>query len=912
MPSATVDKVTAAFLDRYRTEIDSAADDPAHGLPAALVRSAVQRCIEQRLGLLTPRVFVVEFHEFRRSLGLPVDAGSDTASRQYTENFDAGVVADWCAKYPVFGDLVDSVVRQSVTHVGEICARFAADRANLEAAGFLPPQAVLEEIQHLGSDSHNQGRMVAALRFAGGQRIIYKPRTLGPEVLTRACLRQISPAVGFDLTDCAPASLDRGSYGWQQEVTQVNAGSEADVRQYYRAFGAVSALMAVLGATDMHHENVVAAGDHPVLVDLETVLHTDMSLATSDLSSALSARVKLSLASTVLLPQRLPTGPYSVLMAGIGVPWEQRSERTDFVLVDRDTDAVDIAKRTFRYTHTANVLRRSDGSNTDVLDYGREFLDGFRRGYRAVAAERDALALALTANPVRIRQIFRSTAVYGRILNAATHPDNLRSRAAFERVIGMLRTPMGYDRPYVREFITDAEKAALAGGDVPYFVVPSDDVRLEAGGFCSVPYCDLGPADRARTGLQLVDERALAFEELIIEEGMSELRAVRFRNDPTYRPAHHGPFSNCFGPEGVDVDGVVQRLRQVAVRATSVDGLELGWVGGAHGPEMATYDPGTCISLHDAGGIAVLFERLAGIGSLAADGDLAQVRRGVQSLRRRYRESLEGVPLSVASGPISLEYALDPAASRLPAAEATVIAALSSGQELAAADLMKGLPGAGLLLASYPDTPDDLLEQMLAATAIDEPGKGPWDLAHGGLGLAWARHRLLTRLGAVDDARAQAWRLAAALDPVPGDLPRAWCSGYGGLLMVAAELSVDAEFPLEELAVRATTLPPVGRPIDLSVCHGAAGVVQSLIRLANSIGEQWPLAVAAEYWARVGKHAQDEGYFTGDREKQALLGYFLGWSGIADTGLQLAEAIAGQSVWVPTAFARRLEGGAQR
>ncbi len=901
-----VDKVTAAFLALYRDQIDRAAAGHDWGIPGELIRSAVQRCIEQRLALLTPRVFVVEFHEFRRGLGLPVDSASDVAARRYTESFDAGVVAGWTEKYPVFGELVDAVVRQSITHVEEICDRFAGDREELVAAGFLPADAVLDEIQHLGSDSHNQGRMVAALRFAGGHRVIYKPRTLGPEVLTRRCLQLLSSAIGFDIADCAPDSVDRGGYGWQREVSQVDAASEADVRQYYRSFGAVSAVMAVLGATDMHHENVVAAGDHPVLVDLETVLHTDMSLAASDLSTALSARVKLSLASTVLLPQRLPTGPYSVLMAGIGVPWEQQSERTDFVLVNRDTDAVDIAKQTFRYAHTANVLHRADGSSTDVLDHGAEFLDGFRRGYRAVAAERDALSRQLTAAPVRIRQIFRSTAVYGRILNAATHPDNLRSRESFDRVIGMLRSPMGYDRPYVREFIADAERAALANGDVPYFVVPSDDVRLEAGGFSSVPYCDLGPADRARTGLQLAGEEALAFEELIIEEGLSELRAVRFRNDPGYRPAGHGPFAECFGPEGVDVDGVVDRLRKVAVRVRGVNGDEIGWVGGAHGPDMATFDPGTCISLHDAGGLHVLFERLA-------DPDLGAVRRGVHSLRRRYRESLEGVPLSVASGPISLEYALDPEAHRLPGAETAVALALSGTDGLATGDLMKGLPGVGLLLASYPDTPDELLSRVLRATAAPTAGKGPWDLAHGDLGIAWARHRMQGRLGDSNAARHEAERLAAGLSDMIDNLPRAWCSGYGGLLMVAAEMTPDADFPLAELTRRATTLPPVGRPVDLSVCHGAAGVVQSLIRLAERLDERWPVQVAADYWARVGKHAKDEGYFTGNREKQALLGYFLGWSGIADTGLQLDTALAGRQVWVPTAFTRRIpDGGVSR
>src|SRR6185312_10755503 len=37
--------------------------------------------------------------------------------------------------------------------------------------------------------------------------------------------------------------------------------------------GAYLTLLHVLEATDLHHENLIAAGEHPMLVDLETIFH---------------------------------------------------------------------------------------------------------------------------------------------------------------------------------------------------------------------------------------------------------------------------------------------------------------------------------------------------------------------------------------------------------------------------------------------------------------------------------------------------------------------------------------------------------------------------------------------------------------------------------------------------------------
>lgn len=909
-----MDRVTRSLLDHYERRI-GAAVRPLPGLAGDLLHSSVLECVAQRLRLLVPRVFVVEFHRARAGWGLPVDPASRTAMTRYLEGFGSHTVAGWLERYPVFAELLDGVVDASVSHVGEVAARWVADREDITAVGIGDGRRAVTRIAHLGSDAHQGGRMVAAVHLDDGSRVVYKPRSLGSEEYTRWCLEALSDDVGLDLAPCAPLSLDRGHYGWQREVVAQPAATDGEVRDHHVRLGAACALLTAIGATDLHHENVVAAGGHPVVVDLETALHASVALTAQDLSTAIVHRLKLSPANTLLLPQRLPSGPYSVLLGGIGVRYEQRSSRTDRVLVHRDTDAIDLASRTYPFAHRDNVLHGPDGP-VDVLDHVGSLRTGLRRGVAAVAARREDLVRRLDERPVQVRHIVRSTAVYGRVLDAATHPDNLTRKGDFERIVGMLKAPAGVDRRYVQSFVLDAEREALRRADVPYFTVRSDEVRLFCGGARSAPAADLSPRDRAAHGLRRTGPQTLPFDELLLEEGLAEVRTVRRQHQPDYTPAPAGSWGEPFlTADGVDALAVLDALVDVSVVVDGVDGVERGWVPGAFAETLATFDPGTSVSFHDGGGILVPFERAARAGCDLAAGApavAAQARRGLRGLVRVYRERLEGLPWSVASGLLSVGYVLghDARSLDLPATAAPDSGAGPNGGT--STDTMKGTPGAAALLATFPDTDPEVLRRLRPAAGDRAPRPEPLDLAHGPLGLLWARHRAATALG--DGAEhADAEGRLAVLARSREAAPRGWCHGHAALVLAAAESEVpDAE--LRWHAERAAALPVPGEPVDLSVCHGAAGVVQSLLHLAAVRDETWPVDLAADHWQRVAKHARDEGYLTGDPARQGLLGYFLGWSGIADTGLLLSAAREGRPSWVPVAFtaSRGLDRGGAR
>src|SRR5690606_9751936 len=97
--------------------------------------------------------------------------------------------------------------------------------------------------------------------------------------------------------------LDRGDHGWVEFVSPAACGSEEEVGRFYRRQGGYLALLHLLEATDFHYENLIAAGEHPVLVDLETLFHPGVE--GSELQRS-EERVGLAIQDTVLRVGLLP------------------------------------------------------------------------------------------------------------------------------------------------------------------------------------------------------------------------------------------------------------------------------------------------------------------------------------------------------------------------------------------------------------------------------------------------------------------------------------------------------------------------------------------------------------------------------------------------------------------------------
>src|SRR5262249_25299666 len=68
-------------------------------------------------------------------------------------------------------------------------------------------------------------------------------------------------------------TLDEGTFGWMEFVPVASCETQMEVKRFFERVGAHLALSSILGGTDLHYENVIAHGEDPIPVDLETLFH---------------------------------------------------------------------------------------------------------------------------------------------------------------------------------------------------------------------------------------------------------------------------------------------------------------------------------------------------------------------------------------------------------------------------------------------------------------------------------------------------------------------------------------------------------------------------------------------------------------------------------------------------------------
>jgi lantibiotic modifying enzyme len=321
-----------------------------------------------------------------------------------------------------------------VTAARELLQRVEVDRAELETLfNEGHPAGSVRRMEAELSDPHDGGRTVAVVTFDRGLGVVYKPRPVGLEAAFHALVEWWNRAAG-DVDLRAARAAPHGNYGWAEFIEQAPCADEAAAGRYYERAGVLIGLAWLLDATDLHCGNLIAQGEYPVLVDLETLLHPRWP------------GERRSVLDTGLVPQwiRGPDGGlYDVSGLGaIATQWFAGEQ----VPMER------------------NVVR-TRGEITSPERFAERIVGGFRRAAAVVRSRREELLSAdgplqrFSGQPVRV--ILRHSLAYR---SALTEPDSIATAPLLRPV----------REPEALEAINRAERQALLRGDIPRFTAATD------------------------------------------------------------------------------------------------------------------------------------------------------------------------------------------------------------------------------------------------------------------------------------------------------------------------------------------------------------------------------------------------------------------------------------------------------
>ena len=413
-------------------------------------------------------------------------------------------------RYPVLARLVGRLLQRWSVGTSELLHRFVADRDIIAEITGSSPDTILGVIPSL-SDPHNGGRRVTVLEFAGGQggpcgtRVVYKPKDLSAEMLWSAVVTW-ADSHGLDLGPPARVASEK-DHGW---VEFVPSAPTCDPGLFFHRAGALTALVFALGGGDCHAENLIAAGDRPVVVDAETVLQPTIR---DESGSQHSDNVL----DTLLLPRWLRIGGRPVDLSplgGSGVGWIRR----ELTWENPETDAARLVPRlTPGIPHGATDI---DGHLMRAPEYTAELIEGFRRGWEVLRVHRQSLISGpLSHMPdVRVRVLVRMTRAYTRVAETSLHPrlfgHGLDRSIHLEHLARFVMDRADW-RSAVR--LTDIERDQMEDGDIPFFTVRGDDDILRSDtGEPLLPLAESAQQRALRRLATLDDGQRARQEELIV------------------------------------------------------------------------------------------------------------------------------------------------------------------------------------------------------------------------------------------------------------------------------------------------------------------------------------------------------------------------------------------------------------
>jgi type 2 lantibiotic biosynthesis protein LanM len=795
-----------------------------------------------------------------------------------------------------------------------------------------------EEIGNLTSiaagagDTHRCGRTVAVLEFSSGFKVVYKPHSQAVDVHFGEFLQWVNHA-GFETPFRILKIIDRGRYGWSEFVTHQPCFSHGEVQRFYQRLGGYLAAFYATRARDMHFENLLAAGEFPVPVDLETLFHVPVVPEKDD--PALHA-FHSSVLQVQLLPQRIcqsendegldmsgfgaRSGQH--LPVGKGSSWEGAG-----------TDEIRLVHNKAVQIEVVGNRPKLDGQDVAAEDYVEAFVTGFRWIYRLIQKHRDEIqatgGILDRFGEDEVRFVPRPTAAYAVLLSTCQHPDRVRNAIDRDRLLDSLwlgASPQTHLIPLI-----PAELRDLQRGDVPVFTSRPNSRDLWTSEGERIPEVfEKSAMALVREGLNRLGDEDLARQESLIRTAIAS--AGEGGQSRGYAPAPRKP---RFAEQG-DAVGLARAVGDMLCQDVLENEFCASWIGltpvGAR-ERSASLQP---LSLALYNGLPGCSLFLAYLAAVTGDKSYERIARKTLTLIRRRldRDRAGGLPvrsLGAFAGVGGIIYTLvhlavlweDASLNEEAKALATDVPILSKTDK--SLDVIGGSAGAiaALEVLNRISASEHLLNAAILCgerLLLQQQQSGGWKteiessqpltgFSHGAAGIAWALLKLAAWSG---DARFRGsaesaiayerstfvtveanwpdYRCLPGEDQSDPGFMVAWCHGAPGIGLARLDNLhyMDDRQTREEIQIALRKTVGSDSGMNHCLCHGDLGNLEILLYAAQRLDDsRWSAAgnrLASETMAGIA----ERGPLCGTRTSLASPGLMAGLAGIGYGLLRLA------------------------
>ena len=944
----------APVVERAADLVWSGVDRRAFDNLTESAHSGLHHSLLGELSNLCAPALYEQFANARKTSGSQSKENSGTSLYdRFTDDMKSGGFRRLFEEKPVLLRLIAVLTRQWIDTSRELVTRLDADlpeirRDILRSNTDSPVARIAGEF----SDPHNGGRSVRIISFADGGRIVYKPKDLRLDTAWHSLIERLNrddPPI--DLKAVRAIACD--GYGWTEFID--HAGTDrAGCHRFFRRAGAWLALFHCFVANDMHQENMIAAGEHPVPIDLETILQSNIDESqTVDPEAQAFDLATEKLANSVMMVGLLPAygrSPDNNVFAigGMTADWNAKI-RIKWENINTDEMR---PTRSKEVTNTNPNLPFVDGRYVKLADHTDDLVSGFRdyTGFllrHIKSSEPERLYRDFAGLPVR--KVIRATRFYSMLLQRLKNTRSMDDGILWSAQADFMARLSEWDKDNDDFWpLQRAERSALLALNVPHFVSPSDENEIHDASGYSVRVAASPGLNRARERIQTFDEKEIDWQIEVIRESTRSLtrppdvaaagQAKLLEMSDASLPSAKKTFT-------AESERVAEELSCRAIRrGPGAAWIGLDWLGDAEVFQLVCLGPDL---YNGVSGIALFLAAHAAVTGRQSSAELA--RAGVANLRRNLKSRnaarmARSLGVGGATGLGSIVYALSVMSRMLRddtlLADAHVASALFSDGLIAAdkqLDVIGGSAGGILgLLRFYRDSKSaDALnraikcgEHLVAQSRLGSEGLRSWvgqgmgkralnGMSHGAAGFAYALDSLAAATGREDFAAAAAECIAfedSSFDAgrnnwpdIRGEgepsWPCQWCHGAPGIGLARIAMArhrKNGRGQLKDDVVHAVDGATKGWPGSVdTLCCGTLGNVEFICEAAGALGRKDLGELAARRLLSVIENAASSGdYRWNSGQRKFNLGLFRGLAGVGYTALrQVDGALPNVLIW---------------
>ncbi|UJS29015.1 type 2 lantipeptide synthetase LanM (plasmid) [Macrococcoides canis] len=489
---------------------------------------------------MTGKVFAYELHIYKEH-----NKDKENLLLNFSrENFgDIDSYINFFEKYPTLLRLLTVRTVNLITSFNEIIER--TDSHSNEILTFLESEnkvLYLKDIILSSGDSHNNGRSVAILFFKQG-KLVYKPKNLYIVKEITNFLKKFT--YDFELIDLYfPKGIYENEFCFEEYISYNPCNNEEEIERFYKRYGYLVAFSYIFGVTDLHLENLVAKGEYPVIIDLETIFQNEVILENKYVFNKMMTDLELdSVKGSCLLPRAINFGKEDTVDLGA---LNGKSKK----LKDKFLTPVGINTEDFHYEKIGegtspsgnNIPKDIEGNNIDYSNYYHHIINGFIEFISIILNNKKYLLNYLdNLNDYKIRILLKGTERYASMIRISNHPNYNQKMKYRERLLmNIWAYPYEDKRPIISE-IKD-----LLYNDIPFFETTIKSTHIQdSNGKVYESYFEESGLSRVKQRIEHLDKSVIdsQVDIIITELGITD---IYLNNDINYIDIKNYPLSTDY------------------------------------------------------------------------------------------------------------------------------------------------------------------------------------------------------------------------------------------------------------------------------------------------------------------------------------------------------------------------------